>query len=116
MRVGVDDAQEPPPPLEQRHDGRRRRILQLVPTTDELSVDLLPSTSSPRPRDRMWKAERTWKGTGGHGKGKGEEVVGADPVSSPALLEEVVEFSDDLEDDREEEDPELEDRRRRRRR
>ena len=83
---------------------------------EDSGVDLATLSTLPRPRDRMWKAERTWKGTGEHGKGKGEEVVGADPVSSPALLEEVVEFSDDLEDDREEEDPELEDRRRRRRR
>ena len=126
MCVGVDVALEPPPPLDQRHDGRRQRTLQPVPPTDELNADLSTSTSSARPRDRTWKAERTWKGIGRHGKGMGvalrletvdkEETVGVDPGASHEMLEAADELLGDVGDDQGLEGLQLRDPRRRQRR
>ena len=39
-----------------------------------MGVDVATLLLLPRPRDRKWKAGATWKGTGEHGEGKGEEL------------------------------------------
>ena len=75
MRVGVDDALEPPPPLDPRPDERRRENPQLDPTMIDHGVDLEMLSTLPRPRGRMWTAASTWKGFGEHGKGKWEEGI-----------------------------------------
>ena len=87
MRVGVDDALEPPPPLDRRLEERRRVNPPPAPPKDDLSVDLATLSTWPRPRDRMWTAASTCKGCGEHGWGIEEEGI--------EILDGVVDVLDD---------------------